>query len=116
MMDLIQEYIACAKACALTDYADKKSVRLHNESVKRMYKIAEKIVSEQLPESIEAFVQLLYINDCNTNIWAAVHMLELIPVDKSTEEKALQIIKKQAAADGPDALGFKLWLDNYMEK
>lgn len=115
-MDLIQEYRKLTKICASTDYADKKSVRLHNKSVNQMYEIAEKIGYEQTTETIDDFAQLLDITENKTNVWTAVHILERIPVDKTTEEKALRIIKKQADGDTADAMGFEIWLDNYKKK
>jgi hypothetical protein len=115
-MNLIQEYIELAKTCASTDYGDKKSVKLHNKSVDKMYEIAEKIGYEQTTETIDDFAKLLEINEYKTNVWAAVHILERIPADKTTEEKALKIIKQQADGDSADAMGFKIWLDNYKKK
>jgi hypothetical protein len=115
-MDLIQAYIELTKICASTDYADKKSVRLHNKSVDKMYEIAEKIGCNQTTETIDDFAKLLEIDDNKTNVWVAVHILERIPTDKTIEEKALKIIKKQADGDLPDAMGYKIWLDNYRKK
>ena len=115
-MDLIQEYIELTKICASTDYADKKSVRLHNKSVDKMYEIAEKIGYEQTTETIDDFSKLLDVTDNKTNVWAAVHILERIPTDKTIEEKALKIIKQQSDGDTAEAMGFKIWLDNYMRK
>ena len=115
-MDLIQEYLELTKVCASTDYADKKSVKTHNKSVNRMYEIAEKIGYEQTIETIEDFAKLLEIIDNKTNVWTAVHILERIPADKTIEEKALKIIKNQANGDSADAMGFRIWLDNYKKK
>ena len=115
-MDLIQEYLELTKTCALTDYGDKNSVRLHNKSVNRMYEIAEKIGNEQTIETIDDFAKLLDIADNKTNVWTAVHILERMSVDKKIEEKALQIIKRQADGESADAMGFKIWLDNYKRK
>jgi len=115
-MNLIQEYIELTKVCASTDYADKKSVRLHNKSVDRMYEIAEKIGYEQTTETIDDFAKLLEINENKTNVWAAVHILERIPADKKIEGKALKIIINQADGNSAEAMGFKIWLDNYQKK
>ncbi|MBV6880114.1 hypothetical protein NG800_008060 [Epilithonimonas ginsengisoli] len=115
-MNLIQEYIELTKNCALTDYGDKKSVQLHNKSVDKMYQISEKIGYEQTPETIDDFANLLEINENKINVWAAVHILECVPVDNTIEEKALKIIKQQAAGDSSEAMGFKIWLDNYKRK
>lgn len=113
-MNLIQEYIELTKICASTDYGDKKSLRLHNKSVDRMYEIAEKIGYEQTTETIDDFVKLLDVTDYKTNVWAAVHILERIPADKRLEEKALKIIRKQTDGNSAEAMGFKIWLNNYI--
>jgi hypothetical protein len=115
-MNLIHEYIELTKTCASTDYGDKKSVSLHNKSVDRMYEIAEKIGYEQTNETIDDFAKLLDVTDNKTNVWAALHILERIPVDKTVEERALKIIKQQTTGDSVDAMGLKIWLDNYKRK
>ena len=115
-MGLIHEYLELTKICASTEYADKKSVRLHNKSVDKMYEIAEKIGYKQTTETINDFAKLLDITENKTNVWTAVHMLERIPVDRTIEEKALAIIKKHAEGDTANAMGFKIWLDNYKKK
>jgi len=116
MMNLIQEYLELTKVCASTDYADKKSVKTHNKSVDRMYEIAESIGYEKTTETIDDFAKLLDINDNNTNVWTAVHIIERVPIDKKIEERALKIIKQQAEGNSADAMGFKIWLDNYKKK
>lgn len=115
-MNLIQEYLELTKTCASTDYGDKKSVKRHNKLVDRMYEIAEKIGYEQTTETIEDFAKLLDVADNKTNVWTAVHILERIPADKTIEEKALKIIKQQADGNTAEAMGFKIWLDNYQKK
>jgi succinate dehydrogenase flavin-adding protein (antitoxin of CptAB toxin-antitoxin module) len=112
-MNLIEEYIELTKICAETDYSDKKSVKKHNKSVDRMYEIAEKIGYEMTDETIDDFKSLLDIKDNKTNIWAAVHMIERIPIDKKTENKAIDLIKEIAKGDTAEAMGFRYWLDDY---
>lgn len=115
-MNLIQEYIELTKICASTDYSDKKSVKLHNKSVNKMYGIAEKIGYQKKTETIDDFAKILEINENNTNVWAAVHILERIPADKTIKEKAFTIIKQQADGNTAEAMGFRIWLDNYKKK
>ena len=115
-MNLIQEYLELTKVCAATDYADKKSVKIRNKSITRMYEIAEKIGYEQTTENIDDFAKLLDITDNLTNVWTAIHILERVPADKTIEEKALKIIKQQADGDSADAMWYKIWLDNYKKK
>lgn len=115
-MNLIDEYIELTRICSTTDYSDKKSVRQHNKSVNRMYEIAEKIGYEDTTETINDFIKLLDISENKTNVWAAVHMLERIPVDSNAEIKALEIIKRIANGDSAEAMGFQIWLDDYKKK
>lgn len=112
-MNLIQEYLELSKICASTDYSDKKSVSLHNKTTDRMYEIVKTIGFEQTQEIITDFSKLLDIKDSKINILAAIHLLEHIPSDKKTEEKALKIIKNHSIGDTAEALGFRMWLDNY---
>ena len=115
-MDLIREYLELTKVCALTDYADRKSVKIHNKSIDRMFKIAEKIGSEKTTETMDDFAKLLDMTENKTNVWTAIHVLERVPVNETTKEKALKIIEQQADGDSADAMGFKIWLDNYRKK
>jgi len=115
-MNLIQEYIDLARICAITNYANEISVEQHNQSVDRMSEIAEKIGHEQTLEIVEDFTKLLEVTTYNTNIWAAVHILERIPVNKSVKEKALNIIEQFADGDSADSFGFRIWLDNFKMK
>ncbi|MEO9257084.1 MAG: hypothetical protein ABI207_01810 [Crocinitomicaceae bacterium] len=115
-MTLIQEYLVLTKTCASTDFGNKKSVRLHNKSVDRMYEIVEKIGYEKTTETIEDFTNLLDVADNKTNIWVATHLLERIPVDKKAEGKALNIIQQVASGESTESMGFKIWLENYNKK
>jgi hypothetical protein len=113
---LIEEYKMLTETCAATDYGDKSSVRTHNKSVDRMYEIVEAIGYEQTKETPEQFAGLLDISDNKTNLWAAIHILERLPTDSDTEDKALEIIRKAAQGDGADAMGYQLWLDDWNKK
>ncbi|OYU96577.1 MAG: hypothetical protein CFE21_09345 [Bacteroidetes bacterium B1(2017)] len=115
-MDLIQEYIELTKTCASTNYSDKESVHLHNKSVKMMYEIVEKVAAKKSIETIDEFAKLLDITDNKTNVWAAIHILErFMPMD-TIGEKAFEIIKLQSEGESADAMGFKIWLDNFRKK
>lgn len=107
MRNLIEEYKELTANCARTDHADKKSVKRHYKSVNRMYEIAEKIGYEDTTETISDFIKLLDIVENKTNVWAAVHILERIPIDSKTENKALAIIKQIAKDDSTEAMGFQ---------
>lgn len=115
-MNLIKQYIDFAKNCATTDYSNQKSVKLHNKSVNKLYWIAKKIALKNTTVTMDDFIKLLDVNENRTNIWAAVHLLELFQIDKIIEEKALKIIRQLVEGDSAEAIGFKIWLDNYNSK
>lgn len=112
-MSLTDEYLNLAITCSSTDYSDKKSIRQHNIAVGKMYQIAKDIAKEPTKDIINNFVKLLNVDADKVNIWAAVHILELIKVDEATRLKALSIIKEVANENSTDALGYRIWLKNY---
>lgn len=113
---LIEEYKSLTATCAATDYGNKASVEKHNKSVHRMYKIVEAIRYEQTDETPKQFAGLLDIPGNKTNLWAAIHLLELLPTSPDTEEKALAIINDAANGDSADAMGYQYWLNSWTEK
>jgi hypothetical protein len=113
---LIDEYRSLAKQCANTDYADKFSVKLHNKSVDRMYKIVEAIGYELTEETSEQFSELLDIIDDKTNLWAAIHILERLPTTEIIERKALHIIRQASEGNDSKAMGLKVWLNDWKQR
>ena len=115
-LELIEEYKILTGICASTDYADKASVKRHNNSVRKMYKIVETIGKGKTEVTIEQFSELLEVTKQRTNLWAAVQLLERVSVNNETKEKALAIIRKAAAGDSAEAMGFQFWLNDWQEK
>ncbi|MBB6613165.1 hypothetical protein H7F15_19150 [Pontibacter sp. Tf4] len=113
--DLIEEYKSLAATCARTDYSDKASVKNHNKAVGRMSKIVEKIATGQTPEKTAQFIDLLNIPEHKTSLWAAIHILEKLSVNKENEQKALSVINLAAQGDSADALGYQYWLKNWKQ-
>jgi len=107
----VEEYKKQTKICATTDFTNKSSVRKNNQAVDQMYRIVDE-VSKDL-NTTKAFLEVLHIEENRTRIWAAVHILEKLVVDKQTEVIALKIIKTEAKSDSTSALGFTYWLQNY---
>jgi hypothetical protein len=112
LTELIDEYKQMTSICHNIDYADKKSVKLNNKSVTRMYQIVDKIKTEFGDNGIIEFAKLIDIKKDRTDIWASVQMLEKMTVDKATEAKALTIIKQEAK----QSLGMEYWLKSYQDK
>lgn len=112
LTELIEEYKQMTSICHNIDYAVKKSVKLNNISVTRMYQIVDKIEAEFGNNGVTEFAKLIHIKQDRTDIWASVQMLEKMTVDKATEAKALTIIKEEAK----QSLGMEYWLKNYQDK
>ena len=116
--NLKEKYIKLTKICAETDYAEKKSVRKHNSAVNEMYRIVRSIAENNDEIEINNFTELLNVTENRTNVWVAPQILTELNVDKQTEQKALEIIKKVAdgGSDNAEAMGFKMWLKDYKAK
>lgn len=108
----ITEYKEMAFICSQIDYSDKRSVRRNNKAVDRMYEIINIINTDFGEKGIVEFSKLLDIEIYRINIWAAVQMLEKFTVNKDTEEKALDIIKK----DAETSIGMEYWLKDYINR
>ena len=111
LIELIDEYRHLTSICNSIDYSDKKSVKLNNNSVTRMYQIIDKIKTAFGDNGVTEFAKLIDIKQDRTDIWASVQMLEKMPVDKIVEAKALTIIKQEAK----HSLGMEYWLKNYQD-
>lgn len=114
MKDKIKKYIEQTQICFQTDYSDKKSVRENNRAVDMMYEIVREIEISQNAELKNEFVGLLEIeNEQESNLWAAIHLLECLSVEHHIKEKALKIVEKYAQGDSVKALGLQYWLNDY---
>ena len=112
--ELIEEYKELTATCSNTDYSNKTSVRLHNKSTIRMYKIVDEISKAQ--EQLNQFIELLNVTDNKTNVWVAIQMLEKLSIDSETEAKALTIIRAEYEGSSVDSLGYQIWLNDRTAK
>jgi hypothetical protein len=113
--DPIEEYKSLTAICAKTDYAKKSSLRKHNKAVARMYEIAESIGHEKAKASIDKFAALLDIADNKTNLWAAIHLLERIPVINEIENKALAVVESASTENNANSIGYQIWLKEWKQ-
>lgn len=81
-----------------------------------MYQIVETINIQFGTDGIQKLKPLLDIADLRTNLWIATHLLEKVSLDKETENKALDIIKKAAEGNDLSALGYQYWLRAWNSK
>ena len=109
LASLIDEYKEMAQICYHIDYSNKKSVKNNNKAVDRMYQIVNIINSDFGGDGINEFKKLIYYKENKTDLWAAVHMLEKMEIDKATMQKALTIIKQEAK----QSVGLEYWLKAY---
>ena len=77
-----------------------------------MYQIVDKIKAEFGGDGVTEFAKLINFKQHRTDIWTSVQMLEKMTVDKTTEAKALTIIKEEAK----ESLGMEYWLKSYNDK
>lgn len=114
--ELIEDYKDQAAICAKINYSIKSTIKDNNKSVHRMYEIVNEIRGKFGQKGIEQFQKLLDIKDNEINVWAATQLLEKLSPDKTTETKAIEIIKQIANSNNTNALGFKYWLKEYETK
>jgi hypothetical protein len=109
---LVEEYLANARAHAATTYADSKSVRTSNRAADRMRAIALQFSSRSLDDK-RTFALLLDDTTETVAAWAAHHVLEMMAPDDKTTQRALLVIERQSSGTGPNALGERIWLENW---
>lgn len=109
-------YQQLADACARTDYSDRSAVKRHNRSIKQMQAIAQTIGRDGSAEERTAFIALLEEAQEQIRLWAAVHLLEYISVEKTAEERALQLIRRAAQGSTAEALGYRVWLEQWASR
>ena len=113
---LIEEYQESAAICVYTNFGSKLSVKYYLQAIERMYGIVEKICCGETNESVDDFVELLELEENNTRLWAAIHLLERFPVTKEVEQKALKVIKKASQSNNAEALRYQVWLEEWNRK
>lgn len=114
--DTIERYKQLAEICMNTDYADKKSVRKHNQSVNKMDEIVNNMLENFGENGLIEFEKLLLVEENKTNIWASVHLLQKLNPHKTAEAEALKILRKISQGDDAEALGFQFWLKDWESK
>ncbi len=110
---MIEEYKKFSEICENTDYSNKQSVKKHNKAVNGMYKIIEK-VAQKGQSSVDKISQLL--DDKISRKWVAFQLLEKVQVTSDIELKCLSIIEDIASGDGAEAMGSRIWLDEWKAK
>src|SRR5687767_14058551 len=113
LSDLIEKYKKQVSICSRIDYSDMRTVKANNRAVKEMYSIIELLKTNFSSQQIRQFAELLDTSENNTNLWVAPQLLEHVSLDTDIENKALQIITTASKGDSAEALGFKIWLQNW---
>ena len=110
------EYLKLTSICAETNFSDKNSVRKNNIAVQKMYGIMTELSESNDQNEILIFSKLLGVKENRTNSWIAIQLLEKLKVDKNTEKQCLEVIESVISENTRDAIGFKIWLDEYNSK
>lgn len=118
-MDLIAEYISSVLELDNIDktgYEKRKSVLRNNKLADRVRAIATEINSSH-PQMKPEFYQLLFFKEGSVSRWAAHHVLEVMDYDMECRKTALKKIESVGTyGDGVEALGNKMWLDEWLKK
>ena len=102
----ISKYRSLAEIHSSIDYGDKGSVKAGNQAADKLRFLAEK----ELKKS--ELLQLLEVDHPASN-WAAHHVLEFKEITKKEEKNAIAIIERQIEKGGAQAMGERMWLDEY---
>lgn len=107
-------FVACVLSTLETDYANPKSVRVHNRCVDHYRQYASKIDAD-FPEYIGRFSELLHHDNSVVRAGCAVCLLELMHFSEKQKKDALAIIRqeRQTAASEADRFGWELWQNDW---
>jgi hypothetical protein len=113
--DPLDRYRKLAEIHAAMDYGDHNSVRKGNSAARAMGKVAAKILSSGR-DGADRFSVLLDDPRSHVAMWAAHHLLAIGELDERTKQRALRIIERASTDNGVNALGERLWLQQWREK
>ena len=77
-----------------------------------MYEILSIIITDFGKQGVAEFSKLIDCEIDYVNLWASIQLLERATVESETEQRALNVIKKEAQT----SLGHQYWLKSYFEK
>jgi hypothetical protein len=113
---ILDQYRKCAETCRTTDYGNPLSVRAHNRSVTKMYKLVKKVAGEG-NESVENLAKLLA--EPFTCEWLSFQLLDTIDsLRPEIKHKCLEIIQNIAndRTRHSDSFGSRVWLEKWAKK
>ena len=95
------------------DYNSKNSIRRANKNVVK-YREAAKTIGLLYPELIENFINILFNNNKNVALCAAICLVELMPHSKQQLSMAVRVVEQYINdCDGVMQWGLKQWLQMY---
>ena len=116
IQELVDEFQTLAAVCANTNFGNKVSVNRYNTAVDRMREISKEISKEVPSEGVDDFAKLLEVEENKINLWAAIHLLEFVPINKEIEIKALNVIEKASSENNAEACRYRVWLEEWNER
>lgn len=112
--ELLAAYKQHATLHASTGYGDPSAVRAGNTAAEAMVAVARQLAAMS-PPAVISFASLL---DCEgaTADWVAHHLLEHFEPNDAVTSRALAVIERAASSGGANALGSRMWLDDWHER
>jgi len=112
--ELLDHYKRHAMFHASIDFGDRASVRAGNSAADDMAAVAKRLAALSPPASVP-FAALLDA-DHATALWAAHHLLEHFEPDHAIERHALAVIERAASGDDANAMGNRMWLEDWRKR
>ena len=106
MNNPLNTYRSAAEIHSSIDYVDKRSVEAGNQAADTMRALAER-------ELEKGELLSLFEEDHPAALWAAHHVLEFKEPRREEEKRAIIIIEQQIEKGGAQAMGLRMWLDEY---
>ena len=99
-------YRSAAELHSEIDYSDEQSVKAGNQASDTMRSLAENELEKN---------ELLTLldEDHPSAVSAAIHVLEFKETNKKEERRAISLIKTQIKKGGVNAMGLRMWLNEY---
>ena len=112
---VLQTYRTLAGKHAEIDYGDPRSVSRSNVAADRMRAIANDVARRTRSDVLE-FATLIDESGSAAQLWAAHHVVELLPVPDNVVQRAIAVIENAAAGDTARAFGERIWLEEWHAK
>ena len=112
----LDEYVALARRHDEPNDGSKAWVRRVNQAADRLEEIARSFLSGSADDVLQ-FASLLDSQEERAKLWSAHHLLELAAsLEPPLVAKALAVIEHNAESDSIEALGERMWLEDWYSR